>query len=52
MANIFVFGSNLAGRQVYTAMTEDHIESIEIGGTHDWPASWVVALIEIAGVTE
>lgn len=39
-------------QQVYTAMTEDHNQSMEICGTHDWPALLVVALREIAGVKE
>ena len=33
-------------------MTEDHNESMKIGGTHDWPALLVVALREIAGVED
>jgi hypothetical protein len=36
-------------QRVYNAMTKDHNESMEIGGTHDWPALLVVALREIAG---
>ena len=36
-------------QKLYTAMTEDHNESMEICGTHDWPALLVVALREIAG---
>ena len=36
-------------QKVYTAMTEDHRESLDICGTHDWPALLVVALREIAG---
>ena len=39
-------------QKVYNVMTEDHNESIEIGGTHDWPALLVVALREIAGVEQ
>jgi hypothetical protein len=39
-------------QNVYDAMTEDHNESMEICGTHDWPVLLITALREIAGVTE
>ena len=37
-------------QKVYNTMTEDHNESIEITGTHDWSSLLTVALREIAGV--
>lgn len=36
-------------QRVYDAMTEDHNESMAIGGTHDLPALLAVALRAIAG---
>lgn len=39
-------------QKVYTDMTEDHNESVGIGGRYDWPALLVVALRAIAGEEE
>jgi hypothetical protein len=39
-------------QKLYTAMSEDHYESIEITGTHDWPCLLIVALREIAEETK
>jgi hypothetical protein len=36
-------------QKVYTAMTEDHQESLDICGVHDWPSTLITALREIAG---
>ena len=47
-ANIPGFG-DIDWQKVYTEMTEDHKESMEICGTHDWPATLVTALSAIAG---
>ena len=47
-ANIPGF-SDIDWKKVYSEMTEDHNESLEICGTHDWPATLVTALSAIAG---
>ena len=50
-ANIPGF-ADIDWQRVYSAMTADHNESMEIGGAPDWPALLVVALQEIAGEEE
>ena len=50
-ANIPGFG-DIDWQKVYTEMTADHNESLEICGTHDWPATLVTALSAIAGEEE
>jgi hypothetical protein len=47
-ANIPGF-SDIDWQKVYSEMTADHNESLEICGTHDWPATLVTALSAIAG---
>ena len=39
-------------RKVYSEMTADHNETMEICGVPDWPMTLVVALREIAGEDE
>jgi hypothetical protein len=39
-------------QKLYTAMSEDHYESLEITGTHDWSSLLIAALREIAGEEE
>ena len=36
-------------QEVYTAMTNDHAEAMEIMGHHDWPALLVTAMRAITG---
>lgn len=51
-------GSSIPGyagvdwQKVYDAMTQDHMESMQICGVHDWPSVLITALREIAGEDE
>jgi hypothetical protein len=39
-------------QSVYDSMTNDHNESMEICGSHDWPSLLIAALTEIANEKE
>lgn len=36
-------------QKLYDAMTEDHAQSMEIGGSHDWPSLLIAAFGVMAG---
>lgn len=44
--------SDVDWNRVYGAMTQDHKESLEITGQHDWPSLLVTALEEISNTDD